>query len=106
MRAVRRVHSAGLVLWGTAADQNGIVRMGLDMFLEILRALKRLAAEIALVRLERDVNTNVGGDVVALDRRGAALVPLAGQVQVVGALPTDVFLANVLLKRPSQTCPN
>jgi hypothetical protein len=67
------------------------------MLLEILGALKRLAAKLALVRLERDVNTDVRGDVITLDSGGAARVPLASEVQVVGALAADMALTDVLL---------
>ena len=79
--------------------------MSLDVFLQILRALERLAAEVALVRLQRHVNTDVRSDVVSLDRRGAAVAPLAGQVQVVGALATNVTLTDVILNEVS-TCRN
>jgi hypothetical protein len=73
--------------------------MGLNVLLEILGTLERFAAEIALMRLERHMDPNVRSDVVALDSRGAALVPLASQVQVVGALATNMLLANVFLER-------
>ena len=49
------------------------------------------------MRLERDVDAHVGGDVVPLDGRRAAGTPLAGQVQVIGRLSTDVALADVVL---------
>jgi len=71
--------------------------MGLDVLLEILGPLERLAAVVSLVRLEGHMDADVRRDVVALDRGGAALVPLAGEVQVVGALAANVFLADVLL---------
>ena len=80
-------------------DQYAIVGVGLDVLLEILRTLERLSAEVALVWLQGNVNTNVRGDVVALDRCGAARVPLASQVEVVGALPPNVPLTNVVLFR-------
>lgn len=80
-------------------DQDTVVGVGLDVLLEILGALEGLSAEVALVRLQGDVDTDVGGDVVALDRCGAARVPLAGQVEVVGALPADVPLTDVILIR-------
>ena len=75
--------------------------MRLDVLLEILRALEGLAAEVALVGLERHMYPDVGSDVVSLDRRGAAGIPLAGQVQVVGALATNMLLADVLLEEKS-----
>jgi hypothetical protein len=71
------------------------------MFLQILRALEGFSTELALVRLERNMNSNVGGDVVSLDGGGTALAPGAGQVEVVGGLATDVALADVLLCRRS-----
>lgn len=80
-------------------DQDAVVGMGLDVLLEILRTLEGLSAEVALVWLQGDVHTNVRGDVVTLDRCGAARVPLAGQVEVVGALSSNVPLADVVLFR-------
>lgn len=71
--------------------------MGLDMFLEVLWAFEGLATEIAFVRLEWDVDSNVRGDVVTLDRRGAAATPLTGQVEVVGGFAADVALADMFL---------
>ena len=71
--------------------------MRLDMLLEILGPLERLAAKVTLVWLERDVNADVRGDVVALDRRRATCAPLARQVEVVGALAPNVTLAHMVL---------
>ena len=73
--------------------------MGLDVLLQILRTLESLAAEVTLVGLQGDVDSDVGGDMVTLDGGGSALVPSTGQVKVVGALATDMLLANVFLKR-------
>jgi len=50
------------------------------------------------VWLEGDMNTNMRGDMISLDSSGPALIPLARQVEVVSALATDMFLANVLIK--------
>lgn len=71
--------------------------MSLDVLLEILRALEGLAAEVALVWLQWHVNTDVRGNVVTLDGCGAAVTPLARQVQVVGALAANVTLTDVIL---------
>lgn len=97
MRTVAGVHAAGLLLGGASSDKNRVVGVGLDVLLEILGPLERLAAEVALVRLEGHMDADVRGDVIALDRGGAALVPLAGEVQVVGALAANMLLADVLL---------
>lgn len=73
--------------------------MGLDVLLQILRALERLATEVAFVRLQWDVYTDMRRDVVALDCRCAAVAPLTCQVQIVSALATDMALANMILDR-------
>lgn len=78
--------------------QHAVVGVRLDMLLQILRALERLATEVALVRLKRDVDADVGGDVIALDGRCAACSPLAGQVEIVSALAPDMAFAHVVLQ--------
>lgn len=93
--AVGWVHTAMLILG--RPDQDAVVGVGLDVLLEILRTLEGLSAEVALVWLQGDVDTNVRGDVVALHSCGAARVPLASQVEVVGALPSNVPLTDVVL---------
>ena len=72
--------------------------MGLDVLLEILRAFERLAAEVAFVRLQRDMHADVRGDVITLDSSGAAVAPLASEVQVVGTLTADMALTDVVLQ--------
>jgi hypothetical protein len=67
------------------------------MLFQILGTLERLATVIALVWLKRDMNADVRRNVITLHSRGSATVPLASQVQVVGAFATNVALANVLL---------
>lgn len=71
--------------------------MCLDVLLEVLWALEGLTAEVAFVRLQRDVDADVRGDVVALHGGGAAGAPLAGEVEVVGAFATDMALADMVL---------
>jgi len=56
-------------------EKNGVIRVGLDVFLKILRTFEGLLAKLALVRLQRDVDADVRGDVVALDGGGAAVAP-------------------------------
>ena len=67
------------------------------MLLKILWTLECFATEVALVRLQGYVNADVRGDVVTLDGGGATCAPLTGQVEVVGALATDVAFAYVVL---------
>lgn len=71
--------------------------MGLDVLLQILRTLEGLTTEVALMRLEWYVDTNMRRDVVALHGGGSACAPLAGKIEVVCALAADMTLANVVL---------
>jgi len=68
------------------------------VLLEILGSFESLAAEVTLMRLQRHVNTNVRGDMITLDCSGTAVPPLAGEVQVVGTLATDMALADVIVE--------
>lgn len=79
------------------AEQNRVIGVSLNVLLQILRTLESLPAEIALVRLQRNMNTNVRCDVVTLYSRSAAITPLTSQVQVVSALATNMAFANVIL---------
>lgn len=71
--------------------------MGLDMLLQVLGALEGFATEVAFVRLQRHMHANVRSDMIALDSSRAARAPLAGKVEVVGALATDMSFAYVVL---------
>lgn len=48
----------------------------LDMLLQILRTLERLAAKVTFVGLQGDMNSDVRGDVITLNGRDATLRPL------------------------------
>jgi len=67
------------------------------VLLQILGTLERLSTKITLVRLEWYMNSDMRCDVVALDGGNPALRPLTLQVQVIGALATDMLFADVLL---------
>jgi hypothetical protein len=84
-------------LW--RAEQNRVVGVRFHVLLKILGSLKRLATEVAFVRLERDVNADMRRDMVAFHSGCPAVSPLAGQVEVVGALSTNVTLTNVILQK-------
>jgi hypothetical protein len=71
--------------------------MDLDMFLKVLWAFEGLATDIAFVRLEWDVDSNVRGNMVTLNSRGAAATPLTGQIEVIGGCAADVALADMSL---------
>ena len=81
----------------SAGVEHAVVSMGLDMLLQVLRTLEVLAAQGAAVRLERDVNADMGGDVVALHHLGATSAPRTCQAEVVGAFATDMLFAQMLL---------
>jgi hypothetical protein len=70
----------------------------LDVLLQVLGTLEGFAAEVALVRLQGDVDSDVGSDVVALNGRSATVAPLTRKVEVVGALAADMALTNMVLK--------
>jgi hypothetical protein len=67
------------------------------VFLEILRTLESFSTEIALMWLERNVDSNMRCDMIALDGGGAALIPTTSEVQVICAFASDMLLADVLL---------
>ena len=84
-------------IWPTSSRR--IIGVGLDMLLQVLGPLERLAAEFASMGLKRDMDTDVRGDVIALDNGNVAVGPTAGQVEVVGTLATDMPLADMFLRK-------
>lgn len=91
--SVARPARVSMLFRGTEKDR--VIGMGLHVLLEILRALERFATEVTFVRLQGDVDTNVGGDVIPLDSGGSARLPSTREVQVVGALSSDVLLTDM-----------
>ena len=75
--------------------------MGLDMFLQVLRTLKGLATKVTLVRLQRNMDPDMRGDVVTLDDSSSATAPFASQVEIVGALTANMALTHMFLIRSS-----
>ena len=73
--------------------------MCLDVFLQVLRTLECFSTEFTFVWLQGNVDSNMGGDVVAFDRRGATSAPSASEIEVVCALAADMAIANVLLSQ-------
>lgn len=67
------------------------------MLLQILGTLEGLATEFAFVWFQGNMDSNVRGNVVALDRGGTALTPSAGQVEVVCRLATNMAFTNMFL---------
>ena len=79
------------------AQDDRIISMGLDVFLQVLGSFECFSTEFAFVRLERDMYSDVGGNVVAFDGGGATSSPLASQVEIVCALASDVTFTDVVL---------
>jgi hypothetical protein len=73
------------------------------MFLEILRTLESFATELAFMRFQRNMDSNVGGDMIAFDSCGTAATPLTSQIEVVGTFSTDMSFADVLLRVAPQS---
>lgn len=78
-------------------NQNRVIGMGLDMLLQILRALEGLPASGAFVRLKRNMHSDVRSDVISLDCGGFTIAPLASQVQIICAFATNMSLADMFL---------
>ena len=71
--------------------------MGLHVLLQVLWALEALPTLLALVGLERDVNANVRGDVVAFHGGRVAAAPAASEAEVVRGLAAHMALTDVVL---------
>jgi hypothetical protein len=71
--------------------------MRLNVLLQILWALECLATELAFVRLQGNMDSNMGGNVITFNCGGAALTPCAGEVEVVGRLATNMAFTNMFL---------
>jgi hypothetical protein len=67
--------------------------MGLDVLLQILRALEALATHVATVGFEGHMDPDMTGDVISLDSLGVARSPRTSQAEIVSRLPSDMFLA-------------
>lgn len=72
--------------------------MGFDVLLQVLGSFESFPAEVALMGLQRDMDTNVRRDVVALHSRRSAVSPLAREVEVVCALAAYMLFAYVVLE--------
>jgi hypothetical protein len=67
------------------------------MLLQVLGAFKRLLAEVAFMRLQWDMNTNVRRDVITFHSSSVASTPSTGQVEVVCALAPNMALTYMVL---------
>ena len=69
------------------------------MLFQVLGAFERLAAKLALVWLERNVNADMRGDMVTLNSRRAALAPGARKIQVVCGFSANMDIAEMVLEK-------
>jgi hypothetical protein len=68
------------------------------MLLQILGTLESLCANVATMRLQWDVDTDVRGDVIAFDGRSIARTPSTGEIEVVGRLSSNMALADMVIE--------
>jgi hypothetical protein len=73
------------------------IKTNLHMFLQVLGTFERFSAKVTFVRLQWDVDADMGSDVVTLNGGGTAGVPSTGQVQVISALPSNMLLTDMVL---------
>ena len=78
--------------------QDGIFGMSLDVLLQILGPLEGLAAKLAAMGFQGNMDSDMRRDMITLDDRYGAVAPGAGQIQVIGALATDVGIAYMVLE--------
>lgn len=71
--------------------------MRLDVLLEVLGPLEGFAAEFASMRLQRYMDTDVRGDMVALHDGDTAGTPCTREVEIVSTLASDMTLAHMVL---------
>ena len=67
------------------------------MLLQILGPLESLAAELAPMRFQGNMNSNMRSDMITLDHGYGAVTPGAGQIEVICAFATDVGIADMIL---------
>lgn len=58
----------------------GVIGVSLDVLLQVLRTFERLAAELASMRFQRYVDSNMRRDVIPLDHLNMAVSPRTLQV--------------------------
>lgn len=74
------------------------LRMYPFVLFQVLRALECLSADRTRVGFEGRVNSEMTGDMVPLDTLDAAALPTASQTEIVGALPSHVLVAQVVVQ--------
>jgi hypothetical protein len=72
-----------------------LMLFGVDtlMLLQILWTFESLGTDLAVVRFERGMYTDMRSDVVALGTADVAAFPLAGETKVVGRFTANMVVA-------------
>ena len=78
--------------------------MGFDMLLQVLRPLEGLATEVASMRLQRDMDSDMRGDVVAFHNGDATVAPRTLKVEIVSTFATNVLFADMVLQTVVSSC--
>lgn len=78
--------------------ENGIIGMSFHVLLQILGTLEGLAAELATMRFQGNMDPNVRSDMIAFNNLNAAVGPGALQVEIVRAFAANMFVAYVILE--------
>lgn len=73
--------------------------MDLLVLLEVLGAFKTLIADLTRMRLERDMDTEVRGDMVAFGTGRIAVLPKASEREVISRLASDMVVTEVVIQR-------
>ena len=81
------------------AIDDSIISMSFHVLLQILRTFEGLAAELASMRLQRHMDSDVRSDMVAFDHLNMAIAPCTLQIKVVGAFAPDVFITHMFLDK-------
>ena len=69
------------------------------MLLQILRTFESLATELATMRFQGHMDTDVRSDVIALDDLNGTVGPGALQIEVICAFAANMFVADMILDR-------
>ena len=73
--------------------------MSFHMLLQVLGTLEGLATELATMRLQGHMNSDVRRDVVAFNDLNGTICPGALQIEIVSTFAADVFIADVVLAK-------
>lgn len=71
--------------------------VNLFMLLKVLRSFEGFLADFADVRLEWGMDTEMASYVITLSTSSAAVLPPASKAEIIGALTTDVVVAEVVI---------